>query len=362
MPNTDTSTSWKEFAEYFYLDVSKIPQDKSLSNYYADADEKILEVILKNHALNIDERTQTRIILAERYWGSANLDFVPTDSNRTEAFRDPKKTIRIKYAFQQKGIPEILKNKSFFNWLNDKEMLWATVIRDVGSFYVAMIEGEPLDKLLKEKDLDKRTSSLDALFDFISKYHFGDVILNPIPGQAQYSVELYKVALLRLANKLPEKEKEECERDITEAAGNIISMLSENTPVSYTSPDSKLSNYIVVQGKVLMSDRGWNEQVFEKANNREKNFDKYLGLPFMDLGCLYASFSLDPALKEILPEVKTRLDELIVQQSYWSPELARAAFKFGQLYVILSQELKYSNAKNQRKLLVNEIEKSSPTP
>jgi len=398
----ETSGKWRKFLDWFSPTTIKIrnydiPIEARPSNDHAHSDDPDIQaIIVNNQALNPDQRQATQEKLGARYWGSKDFDYiVPTDSKVTEAFKKKKipphnVAIRIKYASQERGLEEVLKNTSFFEWLSDKKELGYSVIRDVGSFYVVMIEGLPMDKALKDPNMEKRDAYLHALLDFVGEYYFKKehVVENPEPGQAQHSVELWRETLLRLASKLPAETRNSCIDDIREAAGSLISILKESTPVTYSAPDAKLSNFIYVSDTgaisadyVAMSDRGLKEGVFSDVKTTaielempKKCFDKYLALPFIDLGCLYETITRDPELKEIVPLVKdtiyTFLDTGLwgVQdskkdydlQKYWDPILAHAAFEFGRLYPIVSLEVKSANIRDERSKIVKAIREASP--
>jgi hypothetical protein len=409
MPENETNGTngkWKKFLKWFSPETVRnsilyLRPEERLSNDYNIEDAEILAIIVTNAALNVDQRKDALEKLAMRYWGSPKPDYIvpTTDSKLTQAFvkkdiSQQKLNLRIKYTFQEKGLEEIAKNAAFFEWLNKNEEAGYSVIRDAGPssgpFYIAMIEGLPMDKALKHPDEGTRQEYLRALLDFVGEYYFKDehVIKIPQPGQAQYSVNLWKEALTRLANKLPVEVKSSCVEDIRQAAGSLISILQENTPVTYSAPDAKLSNFIYIaetgqpDGKyIAMSDRGFNENVFKQVlldaedKARIETFDRYLALPFMDLGCLYESMMRDPELKDINhlldDTVNTFLDTGIWQApgsqntyelNYWDPLLAKAAFKFGRLYYILSLEVKSASIRDAREDMIKEIKKASPNP
>ncbi len=405
MPENETnelSKRRKKFLEFFSPEsisnrILHLPLNDRLSNN-SNGDAETLAFIVNNHALNPDQRQAAQEKLGERYWGSPKPDYtIPTtDSKVTEAFVKKKiqphnVDIRIKYTFQETGLEEITKNTTFFEWLNKNEDLGYSVIRDAGLFYIVMIEGTPMDKVLKGPDEGKRKEYLRALLDFVGEYYFKEehIVKIPQPGQAQYSINIWKEALTRLANNLPGEIKNSCVDGLRKAAGSLISILKENTPVTYSAPDSKLSNFIYVSATgqpdakyIAMSDRGFNEEVFKKVMfdtpddpARIENFDKYLALPFMDIGCLYESLVRDPEFKELKPLVNDTIDTFLdtgiwqapnsqnaYELNYWDPILAKAAFNFGRLYYVLSLEVKSATIKKDREQLVGKIMGASPNP
>ncbi len=412
MPENETNGTngkWKKFLSWFYPCTSKerkfrIPIEERLSQVYSIQDNDLLAIIINNQAFNSDQRITVQGDLGERYWGSRDFNYiVPTDSNITEALskkvRNEKNqtaaAIRIKYAVKEKGLEEIIKNTSFFEWLSNKNEAGYSVIRDVSSFYIVMIEGLPMDKAFKDPSPDKRNAYVRALLEFVDDFYFKKehIIEKPESGQAQYSIECWREALLRLARNLPAEIRDTCISDVRDAAGSIISILKESTPVTYTAPDAKLSNFIYVSevgpiepGFIAMSDRGFKEDVFSEVKRnaldaehyQKKNFDRFLGLPFMDLGCLYESMTRDPEFKDIVPVVKGAIDRFLdtgewrapdrevndikKQWGPWDPTLARAAYDFGRLYSIISLEVKSANLRQDREKLLKSIKEYSPNP
>jgi len=369
------------------LGINKLNPDTNLSiisrlDDVIEQDIDYNDYIDEHGALTSDKIYEFQQILAERYTGTHNIIATHSDSGLSTTHTRLKPNgieLRIKAAYDtSRGKDDLTKNKSFATWLSGKNELGYIAIRDKGSFYVIMIEGIPLDELLKttydNKDY-KADEVLESLIDFIGDYYFRDDHVIRVPkvkeGQALFSVGLYTEAMLQLASRLPESVRQQAIDEVHNAVNSITKRLREPEEVTYLAPDSKISNLILIPhdqknvnaDNIVMIDRGWKDSITQPIGPTD--YEIYLGLPFFDIGSLYQTI----VQSKYYADVRGKLDECVrnlISNGEWKtrsktyktschPDLIEATFNFGRLYPVINAEVHAGQLSQERSRILNSI-------